>query len=71
MDKWVIELSKFGIKYQERTPLKVWVLVSLLAEMTLDTPTKPTDLLWTIHADGSSNNKVSGARLIVENYDMG
>lgn len=50
-------------------PFGLKVLADFLAEMTPTSPIKPTDLLWIIHVDGSSNNKGSGVSLFLENQD--
>nr|KYP65356.1 Retrovirus-related Pol polyprotein from transposon 17.6 [Cajanus cajan] len=64
MIAWSVELSEFGIQYESRGPLKAQCLVDFVAELTPTTAEEPQ--VWTLHVDGSSNSKGSGAGIILE-----
>nr|KYP63589.1 Uncharacterized protein Mb2253c family [Cajanus cajan] len=64
MIAWSVELSEYGIKYESRGSLKAQCLADFIAELT---PVPPMDAqIWTLHVDGSSNVKGSGAGIILE-----
>ena len=63
LTKWAIELGELDITYKNRTPAKSQVLADFLVELALELE---QDLAlpnpnWTLHVDGSSTNKGSGA----------
>jgi len=62
---WVIELSQFDIKYEPRTAIKAQVLADFISK-TSDLAVDLDSLTWMLHVDGSSNNKGSGADIILE-----
>nr|KYP50616.1 Pol polyprotein [Cajanus cajan] len=64
MIAWSVELSKFGIKYESRGPLKAQCLADFVAKLT---PTSAGEQqVWTLHVDGSSNSKGGGVGIILE-----
>nr|KYP31659.1 hypothetical protein KK1_047889 [Cajanus cajan]KYP31660.1 hypothetical protein KK1_047890 [Cajanus cajan] len=64
MIAWSVELSKFGIQYESRGPLKAQCLADFVAELTPTTAEEPQVL--TLHIDRSSNSKGGGAGIILE-----
>ncbi|XP_020236323.1 uncharacterized protein LOC109815918 [Cajanus cajan] len=64
MIAWSIELSEFGIQYENCGPLKAQCLADFVAELT-PTTTEESQT-WTLHVDGSSNSKGGGACIILE-----
>nr|KYP33774.1 Gypsy retrotransposon integrase-like protein 1 [Cajanus cajan] len=64
MIAWSVELSEFGIQYESHRPLKAQCLADFVAELTPTTTEEPQ--VWTLHVDGSSNSKGSGAGIILE-----
>nr|KYP70058.1 Gypsy retrotransposon integrase-like protein 1 [Cajanus cajan] len=64
MIAWSIELSEFGIQYENRGPLKAQCLADFVAELT--PATTEESQAWTLHVDGSSNSKGGGAGIILE-----
>ncbi|XP_015960038.1 uncharacterized protein LOC107483914 [Arachis duranensis] len=63
--KWSIELSEYDIQYQPGGALKSQVLAYFITEFTVDEPS-PTSNTWTLYIDGASNNKSSGAGILLE-----
>ncbi|XP_057760836.1 uncharacterized protein LOC130981249 [Arachis stenosperma] len=63
--KWSIELSEYDIQYQLRGALKSQALVDFVAEFMADEP-NPTKNTWTLYVEGASNNKGSGAGILLE-----
>ena len=64
MVSWSVELLKFNIQYEPRTTIKTWALVDFLAEMMEGE--EPQEPRWTLHVDGASSSKESGAIVILE-----
>ena len=64
MVSWSVELSEFDIQYEPRTAIKAQALTDFLVEMVDDENTP--EPRWTLHVDGASNSKGSGARVILE-----
>nr|KYP64516.1 Transposon Ty3-G Gag-Pol polyprotein [Cajanus cajan] len=64
MTAWSVELSEYGIKYESRGALKAQCLADFIAELTPSVSLE--DPSWTLHVDGSSNTKGSGAGIILE-----
>lgn len=65
MMNWAIELSYYNISYEPRQAIKALALANFIAEMTHFESSNVVS--WIIHVDGSSNEKRSGARVIIEN----
>ena len=63
--KWSIKLLEFDISFEPRKALKAWLFAEFIAEMT------PCILelahTWAVFTKGASNDKGSGAGLILEN----
>ncbi|XP_020225282.1 uncharacterized protein LOC109807168 [Cajanus cajan] len=59
-----IELSEFDINFEPRGPVKSQYLVDFINELQLKGHFLSD--LWTMHVDGSSNNRGSGAGIILE-----
>lgn len=59
----------FRIRYQipSEDDVEGPSFADFLTEMTPAAQSRPTELLWTIHVNDSSNSKGIGAELIVEN----
>ncbi|KAK7279755.1 hypothetical protein RJT34_24812 [Clitoria ternatea] len=68
MVKWSIELSEFDISYEPRSAIKAQVLADFIVEMTGTDPDSPR-VHWTIYVDGSSNQRGSGAGVVLESDD--
>jgi len=73
--KWALELGEYDITYEPRGPIKAQVLADFLAELTLpsigsdDCDTNKRDMVaakWLLSVDGSSNQRGSGAGVILE-----
>ncbi|XP_020229889.1 uncharacterized protein LOC109810756 [Cajanus cajan] len=64
MTAWSVELSEYEIKYESRGALKAQCLADFIAELTPSVSLE--DPSWTLHVDGSSNTKGSGAGIILE-----
>lgn len=64
---WLIELSKFKIKYQTKDLVKAQCLNDFVAE--LSTNTEPKSKWWRLYVNGLSNKKGSGAGVIRESLD--
>lgn len=60
----LIELSKIGIKYEPRGPMKAQCLANFLVKLA--TMTEKEFKWWTLYVDGSCNEQGSGADLIME-----
>lgn len=67
MIAWSVELSKFRIKYKPKGPMKAQCLADFVVKLT--TTTKVESLWWKLYVDGSSNEKVRGARVILASHD--
>ncbi|XP_072071777.1 uncharacterized protein [Arachis hypogaea] len=64
--KWSIELSEYDIQYQSKGAIKSQALADFIAELTLDEQ-DPKNSIWTLYVDSTSNNKGSGAGILLEN----
>ncbi|XP_027916049.1 uncharacterized protein LOC114175492 [Vigna unguiculata] len=71
--KWAIELAEYDITYEPRGPINAQALVDFLAELTLPTPSDPDKVPtssappeWILSVDGASNQKGSGAGVVLE-----
>ena len=67
MALWTIELSEFNIQYRLRTMIKGQAVVDFIAEYT-QLEGKGAEVLgqWSIHTDGSSNQHVGGAGVVIQ-----
>ena len=71
--KWAIELAEYDVSYESRGPIQAQVLSDFVAELTLPTP-NGSDLIgrnneaseWILSVDGASNQKGSGAGVVLE-----
>ncbi|XP_068504510.1 uncharacterized protein [Phaseolus vulgaris] len=67
MVKWVVELSKFDIKYEPRGPIKGQIFADFVVELSSEvTQSEGNDFRWVLSVDGSSNQQGSGAGIILE-----
>lgn len=66
MLKWAIELSEFDIEFKPRTAIKTQALGDFIAELT-PSPNypQPTEAVWKIFVDGSSQAEGSGAGILM------
>ena len=66
MALWAIELSKFDVQYRPRTAVKGQVMADFIAEyaQSLDKGAKG-HRLWSIHTDGSLNQRLGGADVVI------
>jgi len=71
--KWAMELAEYDIIYEPRGPIKAQALADFVTELT--TPGSKTDLhqatkemeeKWLLSVDGTSNQRGSGARIVLE-----
>ena len=62
---WVIELSEYDIEFTMRTNIKSQALADFVVELSDLVPEENANK-WTLHVDGSSNLKGSGARFVLE-----
>ncbi|XP_061351831.1 uncharacterized protein LOC133296787 [Gastrolobium bilobum] len=70
MINWAVELSEFDIAYEPRQAIKSQALADFILELTPSNEKgKGNEDLWTIHVDGSSNSKGSGAGVIIETLE--
>ncbi|XP_061372701.1 uncharacterized protein LOC133315142 [Gastrolobium bilobum] len=67
MTNWAIELSEYDITYESRKAIKSQALADFIMELT---PVNPemgeAEDTWRVYVDGSSNDKGSGAGIILE-----
>ena len=67
MVKWVVELSKFDIKYEPRGPIKGQVFADFVVELSSETVQNAgDDFRWVLSVDGSSTQLGSEAGVILE-----
>ncbi|XP_004295848.1 PREDICTED: uncharacterized protein LOC101309919 [Fragaria vesca subsp. vesca] len=75
MVKWAIELGEFDIHFKPRTAIKGQAAADFIAEfIPLDhgnpnDDAPPRDSIWELHVDGSSNNRLNGARIIITDLE--
>ena len=79
--QWAVELGQFDIKYRPRTAIKGQILADFISEFSpqpihhekngvLPSTSKETDgNYWKLYVDGSSNNKGSGAGIVLHSPD--
>ena len=66
MALWVVELSKFDIRYRPRTAIKGQVVADFIAEFTLeDGQGAEEKRQWSVNIDGSSNRRTGGAGVMI------
>nr|XP_011470652.1 PREDICTED: uncharacterized protein LOC105353311 [Fragaria vesca subsp. vesca] len=71
MVKWAIELGEFDLHFKPRIAIKGQATTDFIAEfipMNPDDPDQdahPWSEIWELHVDGSSNNRLSGAGIII------
>ena len=68
MIRWIVELLEFDIKYQPRRAIKSQALANFVAELS-PRLTEDEDSQWTLHVDGSSNNRSCSASVVLEGPD--
>ena len=63
---WAIELSEFDVQYRPRTAVKGQIVADFIAEYT-QSKDKGAEghKLWSIHTDGSSNQRSGGADVVI------
>ena len=67
---WAIELSEFDIQYRPHTAIKGKVVASFIAEFTNVKGQRAKEVpQWSIHTDGSSNNQIGGAGVIIHSSE--
>jgi len=64
MISWSVELSEFGLKYEPRGSVKGQHLADFAVE--LHGPTSQSEQTWVFFVDGSSDNRNTGAGIIIE-----
>jgi len=65
MIDWAVELSEFHIQYQLRGAIKSQALDDFAAEFS-PLPNEENKSPWILHVDGSSNNKLCNAGVVLE-----
>jgi len=68
MIRWAVELSEFDFQYEPRGPIKGQVYADFMAELSPGSARqeKEASFKWVLSVDGSSNQKGSGAGVILE-----
>ncbi|XP_061345883.1 uncharacterized protein LOC133291613 [Gastrolobium bilobum] len=70
MTNWAIELSKYDITYESRKAIKSQALADFIMELTPGSPERgEVEDTWRVYVDGSSNDKGSGAGIILESLE--
>ena len=64
MIAWSVELSEFGLKYEPRGSVKGQHLADFAAE--LHGPIPPSEHMWILFVDGSSDKRNAGAGIVIE-----
>ena len=72
MALWAIELCKFDVQYRPRTAVKGQIVVDFITEYT-QSEDKGVEgqKLWSIHTDGSSNQRSGGAGVVIQTPEGG
>ena len=67
MALWAIELSEIDVQYRPRTAVKEQIVADFIAEYT-QSEDKGAEghRLWNIHTDGSSNQRLEGAGVVIQ-----
>ena len=67
MALWAVELSEFDVQYHPRTAVKGKIVADFIAEYTQsEDKGAEGQRLWSIHTDGSSNQRSGGARVVIQ-----
>ena len=67
MALWAIELSEFDVQYRPRIAVKGQVVADFIAEYTqLEDKGAEEHRIWSIHTDGSSNQRAGGAGVVIQ-----
>ena len=70
MALWAIELSEFDVRYRPRTAVKGQVVADFIAEYTqLEDKGTKEHRIWSIHMDGSSNQRAGGTGVVIQTPD--
>ena len=64
--QWVVELSKFDLKYQPRHAIKAQALVDFIVEFTPSHDETEDSERWVIHVDGSSTKHAGGIAVVLQ-----
>ena len=62
---WAIELGEFNVQYWPRIAIKAQDLVDFITELTTGEDEEEKMMAWTIWTDGSSKQRVGGARVLL------
>ena len=67
MALWAIELSEFDVQYRPRTIVKGKIVADFIAEYTQsEDKGAEGQRLWSIHMDGSLNQRLGGAGVVIQ-----
>ena len=67
MALWAIELNEFDVQYHPRTAIKGQVVADFIAEYTqLEDKGAEEHRIWSIHMDGSSNQRAGCAGVVIQ-----
>ena len=67
MALWAIELSEFDVQYRPRTAVNGQIVVDFIAKYTQSEHSGVEgQKLWSIHTDGSSNQRSGGAGVVIQ-----
>ena len=67
MALWAIELSEFDVQYRPRTIVKGQIVADFIAEYTQsEDKGAEGQRLWSIHMDGSLNQRLGGAGVVIQ-----
>ena len=70
MALWAIEVSEFDVQYRLRTAVKGQVVANFIAEYTqLEDKGAEEHIIWSIHTNGSSNQRVRGDGVVIQTPD--
>ena len=70
MARWAVELSKFDIHYEARGPIQGQIYADFVLELSsAATHKEGAYFRWVLSIDGSSNQQISGAGVILEGSD--
>ncbi|KAM2956844.1 hypothetical protein FF2_023923 [Malus domestica] len=61
--KWALKLGQYGLVFRPRTTIKAQALIDFITEFA------PSLDFWHLHVDGASNNKGSGAGMVLVTPD--
>jgi len=70
MARWAVELCESDVHYEPKGPIKGQIYADFVVELSsAATPQKGADFKWVLSIDGSTNQKGSGAGVILEGPD--